>query len=353
MPDSGIPVPRAIGTSSACFWCGGSNFAQAPVVGVLVALILLWAAAPAAYAQGSLAVLQIIISIEGENQPTTRELNVLLLNEWGEVQAAEVTRHGIVQFSTNAGLRRLRITGADVEPFDDEFSIESGRLNRIPVQLQLRERSHARPHQTSGTVDALRLKVPANARKEYEKAQNDVKKRRFQSARGHLQKAISLYADFDMAYCGLGQLAMRDGDRAAAKLNFEKAVRLNDNYAEPRRQLASLLLTELKYAEAEPLLLRLTQLEPSNAWALSSLALTYFVMGRFDSAVLYARKVHAVPHQRYTVAHLIAGNSFEASGHREEAAGEYRLYLAEDPAGAQAAMARQALARLGHPGSPK
>ncbi len=306
-----------------------------------------WSIVPCARAQVSPSVLQIIISIEGENQPTTRELNVLLLNEWGEVEAADTTRHGIVQFSTKSGLRRLRITGPEIEPFEDEFYIESSRLNRIPVQVQPREHLSAAPQQTPATVDTVRMKVPAKARKEYEKAQNDVKKQHFESARAHLQKAISLYPDFDMAYCGLGQLAMREGDRETARVNFEKAIHLNDNYAEPRRQLAGMLLSELDYGRAHPILLRLTQLEPSNPWALSSLALCYFALGRFDTAVLYARKVHALPHKAYAVAHLIAGNSLEALSKQQEAVDEYRRYLEEDPAGAQAEMARQALARLG------
>jgi predicted Zn-dependent protease len=102
----------------------------------------------------------------------------------------------------------------------------------------------------------------------------------------------------------------------------------------------------VKYSEAEPLLLKLIQLEPVNVWALSSAAVAQFALGKFDAAIANGRRVHALPHKGYSVAHLVVANSLESSGRSRDAIDEYRQYLAEDPDGPNVAMARQSLARL-------
>jgi tetratricopeptide (TPR) repeat protein len=105
-------------------------------------------------------------------------------------------------------------------------------------------------------------------------------------------------------------------------------------------------LAEKNYAGAEPSLLAALHSDPGDLWTLSFTALTELELGKFADALACASRVHSSKHVGYASVHLIAGKSLEAMHRSDEAAAEYRQYLAEDPEGSNAARAREALARL-------
>jgi hypothetical protein len=79
------------------------------------------------------------------------------------------------------------------------------------------------------------------------------------------------------------------------------------------------------------------------------LANAELMLGKFEQALLYARKVHTIPHQSYASTHLIAGKALEAEHKFDEAAEEYRLVLQESLHDPAADRARQCLERLHQP----
>lgn len=68
--------------------------------------------------------------------------------------------------------------------------------------------------------------------------------------------------------------------------------------------------------------------------------------GKLDQAIANARKVHAVPHEGYAMAHYFAGLGLRAKEMNSEAVEEFRTYLQEAPEGNFATQARQALKTL-------
>ena len=312
-----------------------------------LAILILLTAFPlqAQMDEGSRVVLQLTIVLEGEKMPTQEQLTVTLMDGWGNVVIAQDTRTGFLQLNVRAGLHRLHISGPGIETYFGELTIGNTPTWSETIQIQprrtkLTERSSTQP------VPAVRLKIPGKAKDEYNKAEKALKKNDAEATRLHLNQAIALYPQYDLAYFALGKLDMDAGQREAARIDFEQAVKLNDSFVEAQRELAKILLADKDYAGAEPALLAALRTEPSDLWTLSFTALAEFELGKFAEAVSCASHVHSVKHQGYASVHLIAAKSLEALHRPDEARAEYSLYLSEDPNGSNASRAREGLARL-------
>jgi len=293
-------------------------------------------------------VLQLTIMREGEKMPTQEQLTITLMDGWGNVVIAQDTRNGFVQFDIRAGLHRLTITGPGIETYFGEFTIGntptwSETIQVVPRKTALAKKESAQP------VPAVRLNIPGKARNEYQKAEKALKKNDAEAAKLHLNQAIALYPNYDMAYFELGKLETAAGRRDAARADFEHAVKLNDAFGEAQRELARILLADKNYIAAEPALLAALRSDPGDLWTLSFAALTELELGKFPEAIACVSRVHSKKHEGYASVHLIAARSLEALHRTEEATAEYRQYLSEDPNGSNAGRAREGLARLAAP----
>jgi tetratricopeptide (TPR) repeat protein len=85
---------------------------------------------------------------------------------------------------------------------------------------------------------------------------------------------------------------------------------------------------------------------PLNAWALAYSAYAELQLRKFDDALTHARKAHEVGDKGLSSAHIVAALALESTGQADKAAGEYRIYLKEDPNGRDAARAKEKLANL-------
>ncbi len=289
--------------------------------------------------------LQVTVSIEGESHPTDTEITVASVNEWGETEAFETTRQGVVQFPVKPGLHRLRVTGPEIEQYDDELLVDSNAMAAVAVQVR-RKRPLQEGSAAVGLVPAVRLKIPRNAEKLYKKALEEMERQELAGARAHLLKAVETYPEYDLAWNALATLELKTGRPDLARRHLEKAIALNNSYADACRKLAAILLSEHSYAEARFALERSLRAQPGDPWALSYLALVELLTGRAPEAVQHAQKVHTLAHSGYASAHLIAAQALENLGRTQDAIAEYRLYLVEDPSGPNAARAREAWERL-------
>jgi superkiller protein 3 len=192
--------------------------------------------------------------------------------------------------------------------------------------------------------------VPEKAEKELQKGKAAEAQKNWEEARKHFEAAIAIYPDYDIAYNGLGQALANIGDATAARAAFEKAIKINDNFAMAYRNLARISLRERKFDEMDNLLTRSLSSDPLNAWALAYASYAELQLHKFDDAIDNARKAHSVPHDGLASIHIVAARALEEKQQPAEAASEYRLYLQEDPTGRDAERARKAIARLS--GSP-
>lgn len=288
--------------------------------------------------------LQVMVYAEGEQHPFDGQITVTLLDSWGLPEGEASTRDGMVEFMTSADLHRLKITGTTIDQYDGDFTIEPSESSHTERVTVFRRRLTSAP-QPKGTIPAVRLHIPKNARKEYEKGKSQEGKNWVES-RKHYENAVALYPDYDLAYNSLGVATLRTGDKDAAVRAFSKAVSVNGSFAEAYHNLARVLMADKKYPEMEEALKKAVSVEPLDAWGLTFLAFAEFHTGKTDEAIAHARKVHTLPHQGLADAHLILAQALESLHQTEPALQEYKQYLVEAPNGGNARFARQAAARL-------
>lgn len=283
---------------------------------------------------------------EGEQLPSGIRLTVQLMDGFGTSLDEKNTEEGRVQFRTVTGIHRLRIIGPEIEEYNEELQIDISEVRRLENVRVRRKAAAALPSAGGPSISVTRLKIPSNARKEFQKGAQALERKDWQEARKRFVTATSLYPDYDLAYNGIGVAAMNAGDAEGARRAFEKALLLSENFAEANRNLARILLAEQKNSEALPLLKRSLSTEPENAWALTHAAYVELMLHDFGNALLDARKAHTVPHDGFANVHIVAAMALEATGKPAEAVQEYRMYLQEDPTGRDAARAQKAIERL-------
>ena len=289
--------------------------------------------------------LRCVVTIEGNAEKAAR-VTIELTDEIGEGSARAVTDpNGEAVFQTLSGAYRVRITGPGIRPYEGELEIapiESTHLERILV----RRDPKSDPNIPSEPIAAIRLNIPDNAHKTFDKASQSLRKEKWEESRTLFQKAIAEYADYDMAYNGLGIAEMQLKNNDAAQQAFLKAIQLNSKYAEAQRNLARLLISQHNNSEALTQLQASLVTEPNDVWALGNLAYLQLQAHNFDDALVNAQKVHKLPHPNMPFAHMVAAYAAEELGKNDIAEKELHLYLDEDPKGPNVNRAQQELNRL-------
>jgi len=218
-------------------------------------------------------------------------------------------------------------------------------VERIRVR---RAEPNGRTNETlpAGTIAALRLTVPASARKAFEQAGEAMRQQHWQESRALFESAMREYPRYDLAYNGLGMVEVELNQMDAARESFSKAIELNPDFPAAFRNLARISFAEKKYEEADAFLVKSLDGEPLNVWALSSASNAELLIHKYSDAIAHARKAHSVPHPGLAGLHIVAALALEATQQPREAVKEYQLYLDEDPKGRDADRARKAVIRL-------
>jgi tetratricopeptide (TPR) repeat protein len=295
--------------------------------------------------------LRLTVTIDGDVEKATFATVDLMdaVGSSGEMNRKLTDNDGRVTFQTNSGVHRIRITGPNIQVYDGELQIErneTSHLERIRVRRAEGD-SHNSKQPPGGLVAAVRLNVPASARKAYEKGGEAMRKQRWQESRALFESAIREYPQFDLAYDRLGVVQIQLNETEAARQSFSKAVEINPDFAEAYRNLARIAVSERKYQEADTLLVKSLSTEPLNVWALATAANAELILHNYHDAIGHAHQAHSVAHQGLAGVHIVAGMALEATQQPAEALKEYQLYLDEDPNGRDAGRALEAIARLG------
>lgn len=259
----------------------------------------------------------------------------------------DTNKDGRVEFQSYTGRHRVRIRGADIVTYDGDFEISPGEgyhIERFRVKRNPDAAASGSP--VSGVTTAARFAIPGEARKEYEKGRELLVKQKWEDARQHFQTVINLAPKFDLGHYYLGVAALQMKDIAAARASWERAVTLNDKFAEAQRAYARMLLPEKEYAKVADLLTKSLSVEPDNVWALQNLAFAELQLRRFADAQFHAQRVHSFKHEGMANAHMIAAYALDAQGKKSEAISEFRLYLKEDPKGPNVKRAQDFIVRL-------
>jgi tetratricopeptide (TPR) repeat protein len=194
----------------------------------------------------------------------------------------------------------------------------------------------------------LDASVPADARKEFEKADAILaahKKDQTGEAIGHLQKALTIYPTFLEAQLKLGAAYMDLQQWDNAEQALKRALEINPKTANAYFALGEVYLRQKKYAEAEKALRDGLIIENRSWQGHFALARLYYGQGDLSKSGKQVGLTIQL-NDSFPDAHLLAGNIFLKINNRQNALEQFQEYLRLAPKGEFAAQARAAIQKL-------
>jgi tetratricopeptide (TPR) repeat protein len=200
-------------------------------------------------------------------------------------------------------------------------------------------------------ISATGAMAPGNAKKAYEKGQEQAQKEKLDDAEKSLTKAVQIYPNYAAAWYELGEVQLRKKDAAAARYSWEHSLAADAKYLRPYVGLCALNLQDKRWQELSDTSEKLLALDPISfpqGWFWNAAA--NYMLHNFSAAEKSARqglKVdehHQFPKLEYVLSMaLIQEHSYhDASGHMQQF-----LQLSKEPSEIQEAQKQLAeIARL-------
>ena len=195
-------------------------------------------------------------------------------------------------------------------------------------------------------ISVTSLLVPNSARKEYEKAEKDLRGNHVDSARQHLEKAIAEYDKYAAAWNELGHIYLSGKETEKARGAFEKAIAADAQYIPPYLSLAALHLQSQQYEKAVETAGKALELDPSIGYASFIQAVGNFNLNRLDAAEKGAREAEKGPHENMAQLHALLADIYVQKQDYTNAATQMRAYLKESPQGQFAGQMRKDLEQI-------
>ncbi len=293
--------------------------------------------------------LKIQIFYDEDGHPAGKMLNVQLQNAAENyLNQAFTDDLGTVEFRVASGDFRVTITGSEIQSYTSgTFTIFRETVHNEQFQVKRKHKADEQAPKGAGqTVSASDLSVPDGAKREYNRGMDSLNDGKMDDAHRHFDNAIRSYPTYARAYNGLGVVYMRTGKKDDGRKAFEAAVKNDDHLALALVNLARLDISEGNYPRAEGYLDRALSAEPENLDALALATLAEFMVGRMDSVIDNAHRVHAQAHGQYAIVHLLAARALHKKNLDNQSIAEYKLFLEESPASPNAARARTELEAL-------
>ena len=196
------------------------------------------------------------------------------------------------------------------------------------------------------TVSFSALSAPKKARKAYEKATKELRKKKVKYSKviKELEKAVKLYPKYATAWHLLGTTRLQLKDEKGARKAFQQAIESDSNYVRPYLSLAMLERGRNRWQEVSRLIDRVLELNPYISQAHYLRAMANFKLRKLDLAEqsLYEYRKH-VPSKQSPQSFFLAGAIFASKGKYASAATEFRQFLKMSPDDQRGDQVRQQL----------
>jgi tetratricopeptide (TPR) repeat protein len=189
------------------------------------------------------------------------------------------------------------------------------------------------------SVSATSLAAPKQARKAYEKAlkelrKRDAKSRKPKKAIKELEKAVAEYPEYAAAWSLLGRTRLSINDKEGAREAFDKATKADPKYLSPYIPLLRMELEEQRWAEVNLVSERLLNLNPHMTEVQFYRAVAAFNLGKMDLAEHLVLGIQSGEgSERFPGTHRLLGLIHARQGNFPLAATAYRDFLAAQPLG--------------------
>ena len=196
-------------------------------------------------------------------------------------------------------------------------------------------------------ISVTSMLVPSNARKEFEKGEDDARNNKIKPATTHFEKAVAEYDNYAAAWTELGRVYLAGHEPDKAGQAFAKAIAVDPKYIPPYVSLAGLQIQGEEYDQAIDTAGKALALNPAVDIANYFQALGYFKLNRLDDAERSAREVEKSPNQTIPQVHALLADIFLEKQDFPGAAGEMRAYLKQSPKGPLAPEIKKKLDQMG------
>ena len=190
------------------------------------------------------------------------------------------------------------------------------------------------------SVSATSLAAPKQARKAYEKALKELRKKDailwFAAVKAieQLEKAVAEYPEYAKAWSLLGRTRLSINDKEGAREAFDKATKADPKYLGPYEALLRMELAEKRWAEVNLVSERLLNLNPHMTEVQYYRAVAAFNLGKMDLAEHLVLGIQSGEgSERFPGTHRLLGLIHARQGNFPLAATAYRDFLAAQPMG--------------------
>ena len=229
--------------------------------------------------------------------------------------------------------------------------VEEVRVNRgmqVVLRINLKEKSPSNERSAGGVVSAGELdqRVPASAKKEYDKATSLVKEGKAAQAIDHYKRALEIYSEYLMARNDLGVQYLNLKRLAEAAEQFEAAIEINAKVFNPRLNLGIVLVEQKKFPDAIEHLNQALAIDSARPAAHLYFGIASLEIDELQVAERELSKALAMGGDQYSIAHYYIAQVDMKKGDRDGAIRELKTYLDSSPEGEKAAQSRMLLEKL-------
>src|ERR1022692_834332 len=249
----------------------------------------------------------------------------------------------VVLSNVPAGHYHLNVSGVRVTAFDvGTIQLDSTRPQEVKLKVDLPGERRTDPLPGSFLVAIADLKIPARARKEFNKATELIGEQDFAKAIQRLDKAIAICPGYAGAYTNLAVAYARLGDPARESEALQKALSINDQFAPAYLNLGRMNIAAGNFSDAEAQLEKASTLDPTDPMPVVVLSYAEYMNQQLDAAIATSRKAHTLD-KPHAFGHRVAASAFEQKKDGANAMAELELFLKEEPAGPRADAVRKEL----------
>jgi len=207
---------------------------------------------------------------------------------------------------------------------------------------------HRKANVEGTTISLTSALAPKDAKKAMERAQNFIRKEKWNEARQQLQKAVEIYPKYAVAWAELGSIQERQNDLEGARKSFAMSMEADGKLVTPYLELASMASQEKKWQEVSDYSDRALKLNPVDfpqAYMLNSMG--NFYLQKLDAAEKSARVgIDHDEEHHFPEMNDLLGNVLMQKQDFSGAAEQFRSYLLYAPAGPNRAEAKKHLADI-------
>lgn len=251
--------------------------------------------------------------------------------------------------SVPIGDYHVQVSGDGIETTASEtFEVDNRKVSQAQyVTVRKLDDSGPKPLSAhSQTVSATDLKVPQKARKELDKANEEMAMQHWKKSLEHLNQAIQLAPQWATAYNNLGVLYAKMSDEPHEEEALKKAISFDDHFAPALQNYGKLCLRQKNFPQAEEALQKALNVDPANVEIMMLLADAAYMDRHFDVAISSADRAHQGGQEHPSFVHYIAARAYQQKNQQAQALAEFQMFLQEEPKGPRADHVRGDIARI-------